>query len=125
MHFYISFYTNTCEILFLLYFCTLIIYLLLEEIMTALAIVGFLASLLSILNQFPQAIKVFRSHDTQSISLAMYIIVIIAISLWLVYGLMLGDVPLITANAISLIPITYIFIIKLKNTVEGKDKWSI
>lgn len=93
--------------------------------MTALAIVGFLASLLSILNQFPQAIKVFRSHDTQSISLAMYIIVIIAISLWLVYGLMLGDVPLITANAISLIPITYIFIIKLKNTVEGKDKWSI
>ena len=40
--------------------------------MTAIAIVGFLASLLSILNQFPRAIKVFRSQDTQSISLVLY-----------------------------------------------------
>ncbi|MFA5044839.1 MAG: SemiSWEET family transporter [Paludibacter sp.] len=93
--------------------------------MSAIAIVGFLASLLSVLNQFPQAIKVFRSQDTQSISLVMYCIVVVAISLWLVYGIMLNDFPLISANALSLIPIVYIFIIKLKNTIKGIDKLAI
>jgi len=93
--------------------------------MSSLAIVGFLASLLSILNQFPQAIKVFRTQDTRSISLAMYCIVVVAISLWLVYGIMLQDGPLIWANALSLVPIIYIFIIKMKNTILGIDKLSI
>ena len=93
--------------------------------MSAIAIVGSLASLLSVLNQFPQAIKVFRTQDTQSISLVMYCIVVVAISLWLVYGIMLNDFPLISANALSLIPIVYIFIIKMKNTIKGIDKLSI
>lgn len=89
------------------------------------ATVGYIASLLSVLNQFPQAIKVFRTKDTHSISLVMYCIVVVAITMWLVYGLMLNDGPLIWANALSLIPIVYIFIIKLKNTIQGKDPLSI
>lgn len=93
--------------------------------MTALEIVGFSASLLSVLNQFPQAIKVFRSKDTHSISLVMYCIVVVCISLWLVYGIMLQDGPLIWANALSLVPIVYIFLMKLTNTIKGIDKLSI
>lgn len=93
--------------------------------MTILEIVGFSASFLSVLNQFPQAIKVFRSKNTQSISLLMYCIVVVAITLWLVYGIMLNDGPLIIANALSLVPIIYIFIVKLLNTIKGIDKLSI
>lgn len=93
--------------------------------MSLIETIGFLASLLSVLNQFPQAIKVFRSRDTHSISLLMYCIVVACISLWLVYGILLSNAPLIWANALSLIPITYIFIMKLRNTIIGKDKLSI
>lgn len=93
--------------------------------MTAIEFVGFSASLLSVLNQFPQAIKVYRSKDTQSISLLMYCIVVVCISLWLVYGIMLMDAPLIWANALSLIPIVYIFIMKVTNTIKGIDKLTI
>ncbi|MEI7502335.1 MAG: SemiSWEET family transporter [Paludibacter sp.] len=93
--------------------------------MTSIAIVGFSASLLSVLNQFPQAIKVYRTKDTHSISLLMYCIVVVAITLWLVYGIMLHDGPLIWANALSLIPIVYIFIIKMNNTIKGIDKLAI
>jgi MtN3 and saliva related transmembrane protein len=93
--------------------------------MTPVAIVGFLAMFLSVLNQIPQAIKVFRTKDTHSISLIMYCIVVVAITLWLTYGIMLNDAPLIWANALSLVPIVYIFIMKLKNTIQGKDKLSI
>jgi len=87
--------------------------------------VGYIASVLSILNQFPQAIKVLRTKDTHSISLVMYCIVVVAITMWLIYGIMLKDGPLIWANALSLIPIVYIFIIKLINTITGKDKLGI
>ena len=93
--------------------------------MTIVEMVGFSASLLSILNQFPQAIKVFTTKDTHSISLVMYCIVVVCITLWLVYGILLKDAPLIWANALSLIPISYIFIMKLTNTIVGKDKLSI
>jgi MtN3 and saliva related transmembrane protein len=93
--------------------------------MTYVETVGFLASLLSVLNQLPQAIKVFRSKDTHSISLVMYCIVVACITLWMVYGILLHDAPLIWANALSLFPITYIFIMKLRNTIIGKDKLSI
>jgi len=37
----------------------------------------------------------------------------------------LKDGPLIWANGLSLIPITYIFIMKLTNTLKGIDKLSI
>ncbi len=90
--------------------------------MTLTLFIGYAATVLSILNQFPQAVKVLRSGDTQSISLAMYCIVEVAITLWLVYGILLKDGPLIIANALSLIPITYILIVKAYNTVTGKDK---
>lgn len=93
--------------------------------MNAIELVGFSASLLSVLNQFPQAIKVFTTKDTHSISLLMYCIVVVCITLWLVYGILLKDAPLIWANALSLLPITYIFIMKLTNTISGKDKLSI
>ncbi len=90
--------------------------------MTLTLFIGYAATVLSILNQFPQAVKVLRSGDTHSISLTMYCIVEAAIALWLVYGIFLKDGPLIIANALSLIPITYIFIMKTYNTVIGKDK---
>jgi len=57
--------------------------------------------------------------------LVMYCIVVVAITLWLAYGVMLNDGPLIWANALSLIPIVYIFIVKLSNTIKGVDKLSI
>jgi len=93
--------------------------------MTAIETVGFLASLTSVLNQFPQAIKVIQTKDTHSISLVMYCIVVVCISLWLLYGILLKDGPLIWANALSLFPIVYIFIMKVRNTIIGKDKLSI
>lgn len=90
--------------------------------MTLIQIIGFSASLLSILNQFPQAIKVFKTKDTISISLLMYCLLLICISLWLIYGIILNIAPIILANSLSLIPVIYIFIIKLKNTITKIDK---
>jgi MtN3 and saliva related transmembrane protein len=84
--------------------------------------IGMMAAILSTLNQFPQAYKVLRTGDTRSISLYMYCIVEAAIVLWLAYGIMINDIPLMVSNTLSLIPITYIFVMKAGNAITGKDR---
>lgn len=90
--------------------------------MTLISIIGVLAAIVSTINQLPQALKTIRSKDTHSLSLWMYIMVWIATSLWLLYGILLKDFPLILSNSISIMPITYILATKIKNTLNGKDK---
>lgn len=83
--------------------------------------VGVVAAVFSTINQLPQAFKTIRSKDTYSLSLWMYSLVWIATSLWLLYGILLKDTPLILSNSIAIIPISYILIIKIMNTLSGKD----
>ena len=65
-------------------------------------LIGFVAAALTTSSFIPQAIKTFRSRDTQSISLGMYVIFTIGIACWLAYGVMLESWPMIIANLITL-----------------------
>lgn len=90
--------------------------------MNLLSVVGALAAIVSTINQLPQAFKTIRSKDTHSLSLWMYIMFWIATSLWLLYGILKKDFPLILSNSISILPISYILGTKIRNTLNGKDK---
>jgi MtN3 and saliva related transmembrane protein len=89
--------------------------------MTLISIIGVLAAIVSTINQLPQAYKTIRSKDTHSLSLWMYIMVWLATGLWLLYGALKNDFPLILSNCISILPISYILFIKILNTMSGKD----
>ncbi len=89
---------------------------------TSVELLGLAAALFSTINQMPQAWKIIRSKDTGSISLYTYSLLWIAVTLWLVYGITINDKPLIISNTISIIPITYIYFIKLKNALSRKEK---
>ncbi|NLE33232.1 MAG: glutathione synthetase [Bacteroidales bacterium] len=89
--------------------------------MTLISVIGVLAAIASTLNQLPQAYKTIRSKDTHSLSLGMYSLVWAATALWLIYGILIKDVPLILSNSISILPITYILSMKVYNTATGKD----
>ena len=78
-------------------------------------IIGFLAAILTTVAFFPQVIKVYKTQNTQSISLSMYIVFSIGILLWLVYGFYLKSLPMIIANAITLVSSIYILYMKLKH----------
>jgi MtN3 and saliva related transmembrane protein len=67
-------------------------------------LLGYGAAALTTLSFFPQAIKTVRSGDTSGISLPMYVLFTMGISLWGVYGVLTGDGPLVAANAITLLP---------------------
>jgi len=78
-------------------------------------VVGYAAAILATSAFLPQAIKTLRSRRTQDISLGMYVLLCGGVALWLIYGLMLGAMPIIAANAVTLVLSTTILLMKLRN----------
>ncbi|MBI9068030.1 MAG: SemiSWEET family sugar transporter [Salinivirgaceae bacterium] len=76
--------------------------------------IGLVAAVLTTSSFLPQAIKTIRTKNTKDISLAMYAIFSCGVLLWLAYGLLIKDVPVIAANAITLIFALIILAYKLK-----------
>lgn len=82
--------------------------------------IGYLAAFCTTFAFFPQAIMAIRTKDVKSISLTMYSILCFGISMWLAYGILKEDLPLILANLITLIPSLTILFIKIKSLVREK-----
>ena len=65
-------------------------------------IVGSLAAVLTTVSFFPQAWHSFKTRDVSGVSLGMYSVFTVGVSLWLVYGLLLRAWPIVVANVITL-----------------------
>lgn len=77
-------------------------------------LLGYLAAILTTISFFPQVVKIYKTKETKSISLSMYIVLIIGVLLWLIYGVYLKSMPMILANAVTLVLLIYILIMKIK-----------
>lgn len=64
--------------------------------------VGSIAGLLTTGAFVPQVVKVIKTKDTKALSLSMYLLQVIGITLWLVHGVIISDFALIGANGITL-----------------------
>ncbi len=82
--------------------------------MDFITIIGLLAATCTTVSFVPQAIKIIKVRETRDISLLTYLFLEIGIFLWLVYGLYLGNLPLIVANTITLIFTTIILGLKIR-----------
>ena len=65
--------------------------------------IGAVAALCSVLSFLPQAWKIIRTRETKDISAGTYSLTVSAFALWSLYGLLLGQWPLIAANGICLL----------------------
>jgi MtN3 and saliva related transmembrane protein len=83
--------------------------------MTGVTAVGLLAGALTTLAFVPQVLKTWRTRSTADISLWMFSILVAGIAAWLVYGVIIGDAPLILANAVTLGLAGTILIFKIRN----------
>jgi len=75
---------------------------------------GAIAALLTTIAFFPQVIKAHRTRQTKDLSLIMYVMLSIGLILWTTYGILLGQVPIIAANAVTLVLCLYIVFLKIK-----------
>jgi MtN3 and saliva related transmembrane protein len=64
--------------------------------------VSAMAAVLTTVAFVPQAIHIIRFKETRAISLQMYVVFASGVALWLVFGVMIWNWPIIAANAITL-----------------------
>ena len=83
--------------------------------MNWITVMGLLAGMCTTAAFLPQVVKIFRTRKTEDISLGMYIILSIGILLWILYGWLNEDIPLMLANGITFILASSILIMKLRH----------
>jgi MtN3 and saliva related transmembrane protein len=74
-----------------------------EPVSVATDWLGALAAALTTGSFLPQALLTLKTKDVSGISAGMYALFTAGVALWLVYGVMLGQWPIIVANAVTLV----------------------
>lgn len=80
------------------------------ELMT---LIGLAAGFCTTAAFLPQVIKTWKTKSAKDLSLGMYSIFCTGVLLWLIYGIMISDLPIILANAVTLILAVSILFFKL------------
>ena len=75
--------------------------------------VGYLAAVLGTICWIPQTWKTWRTRETKDLSLWANSLILATVSCWLLYGLMIGSLPLIVGNTISILAVGAIVIAEL------------
>jgi MtN3 and saliva related transmembrane protein len=65
------------------------------------SLIGYLAALLTTFSVIPQIIRVYRLKESRDISLWTVSSLSAGILLWVIHGIVIGDVPVILANGVS------------------------
>lgn len=76
--------------------------------------IGGLAAALTTICWLPQAWRTIRTRETRAISAVTQGLFAIGLALWLVYGLGIGSWPIIVANALTLVLVSTILVMKLR-----------
>lgn len=82
--------------------------------MNAIEILGLAAGSLTTISFLPQVIQTWRSRSAKDISLSMFLTFCTGVFLWLLYGLLTQDTPIIVANALTFLLASTILSFKLK-----------
>lgn len=82
--------------------------------MDVVTLVGLLAGTLTTIAFILQLQQTWRTRSAQDVSLGMLLTFVTGVFLWLVYGLLLGALPIILANLVTLVLTLAILILKLR-----------
>ncbi len=83
--------------------------------MSALTIFGLAAAFMTTFSFLPQVLRTWRTRSTKDISLLMFVVYVTGIAMWLAYGIILNDIPLIASNSFTLILSGTILVLKLRH----------
>jgi MtN3 and saliva related transmembrane protein len=82
---------------------------------------GAIAAITSTASFAPQAYKIIKTRETKDLSTIMYGLTVLGFALWSIYGIMLGEWPLIASNAVCLSLSAFILMMKFL-PASGKRK---
>jgi MtN3 and saliva related transmembrane protein len=73
---------------------------------------GLVAGAITTAAGIPQVVRAYRTKHTRDISIWQPVLLNVGMTLWLIYGIALGDMPLIVANAFSIVCYSALMIMK-------------
>jgi len=78
-------------------------------------IIGYMAGICMAIAQFPQAWMVWKTKNTEGISLLMFTILTLGVFLWFLFGVINNAMSMWLTNGICLIPSLYILFVAYRN----------
>lgn len=82
--------------------------------MNSLDVLGLIATCFTTSSFVPQVWRTWNTRDVSGISLPTYVIITIGLALWLLYGWLRGDMPLMVANAVMVVLTGAITVMKIR-----------
>ena len=76
-------------------------------------LIGYVAAACTTISFLPQLIRVYRLKSAHEISLTMFLVYSFGVSLWLVYGIFIGSLPVIVSNVFSVVLSSAILALKV------------
>ena len=80
--------------------------------------IGLVAAVLTTISFLPQTLLVLRTGKTDGISLCMYALFTTGVAGWLLYGVLVGALPIILANSVTLALAATILLLKVRAVLE-------
>lgn len=75
-------------------------------------LIGYTAALLTTISFLPQVVRTIKTRLTRDLSFGMLFLLLVGNSVWLIYGLLSHQMPIIAANVVTLIFVITLFIYK-------------
>ena len=82
--------------------------------MDNISIIGYMATIIGTIGLVPQAVLSWKTKKVEDISKLTFTLLAIAYLSWLIYGLLIHDLPLIMSNFITLLLAGEVLYIKIK-----------
>jgi len=77
-------------------------------------LLGLTAGTFTTIAFLPQVIKTWKSRSAKDLSLGMFSFFCLGVVLWLTYGFMVNDIPVIVANLLTLVLASSLLFFKLR-----------
>jgi MtN3 and saliva related transmembrane protein len=75
---------------------------------------GYIAGILTTVAFVPQVLQIYKTKSAKDVSLAMFLIFTLGVTMWLIYGIKVNAFPVIAANGVTLILALIILFFKFK-----------
>ncbi|MBT1703196.1 SemiSWEET transporter [Chryseosolibacter indicus] len=82
--------------------------------MNTVQILGLAAGSLTTAAFLPQVLKTWKSRSAKDLSLGMFSLFCLGVFLWLIYGIIVKDIPVIAANLVTLMLASTLLFFKLR-----------
>jgi MtN3 and saliva related transmembrane protein len=77
-------------------------------------LIGLVAAVCTTGSFLPQVVRAWRTRSTRDVSAWMFALLVTGNTLWLVYGALIGDLPILIANLVTLGLVSTILALKLR-----------